>query len=257
MKRIIFAFLAFSTAQASLAACIPMPANGKEMKLASVDGTVRLISQDDVDTPVRSSLTQTYAFTDVKPAPSEVQVRTALNQLYANAQQACRRSPVTDVRIFLYVSPASAISSSWVARLNAEKMKPLIDIRENMLLAPASAKLAECDPSKEPGKSYGSDPKLPPLSQRKILGTWVDGMNGLTTSLEDVGGKIYKVYRSKYCSSGATGEPLRKGTQGRYYRKESSSGDYYVILKTGELGVYDRDGQIDALPKHPGLYPRK
>lgn len=258
MKFRVLAFLfAAACGNSTFAACLPAPVTGEDVKLTDKSGKVRLVAQDNVDRPVQSTLTQSYAFIDVKPAPTEAQVRGALNQLYSNARLMCRRTALTGVRIFLYTSPTTSVSSSWVARLNAENMRPVIDIRDNMLRVTATASAQSCDSSKEPGRSIHMYPKLPPLAKRKILGTWADDTSALTVSLEQVSGTVYKVYRSKYCSSGAEGEPLRKGKQGRYYRKDNRSGDYYVILPGGELGVYDNDGQIDARPAHEGLFPRK
>jgi len=258
MKLKTFAFLFAVTFgnSAFAAACLPAPLLGEDVQLLDKSGSVRLVEQDNVDNPVQSTLMQAYAFVDVKPAPSEEQVRGALSQLFSNARGMCRRNALSAMRIFLYTSPATAISSSWVARLNTEKMKPTIDIHDNMLRATTKADAQACVSGKAPGKSLHLYPKLPPVAKRKILGTWADDP-GLTVSLEDVSGTVYKVYRDKYCTSGNEGEPLQRGKQDRFYRKDSRSGDYYVILPGGELGVFDNDGKIDARPAHAGLFPRQ
>lgn len=251
---IVFALTAICT-NASIAACIPAPISGEDVKLLGSGRSVRLVSQDNVDNPMQSTLSQKYAFIGTNGAPAEAEARAALSQLYSNALGMCRRAPLKGVQIFLYTSPTTSIGSAWVGRIAMENARLAVNVHANMVRSTESGQTT-CDSAKEPGKSLHLYPKLPPLDKRKVLGTWVDD-RALTVSLEETRGTVYKVYRSKYCSSGAEGIPLRRAQGGRFYVRDSSAGDYYKILPGGELGVYDNDGQIDARPVHKGLYPQR
>jgi hypothetical protein len=114
-----------------------------------------------------------------------------------------------------------------------------------------------CVTGKAPGKSFkGSNVDLPSVDKRKILGTW-QHYSGLTFSLEEVSGSFYGVLRDQYCGSGADGAALRRAPNGRFYIKESRSGDYYMVLPNGSLGVFDKEGAIDTYPPHQGLYAKR
>lgn len=101
-----------------------------------------------------------------------------------------------------------------------------------------------CRTGKEPGLSYHGDRvKLPAVAQRRILGTWLHSDNHLAISLEAVGGAVYEVIRSNYCTSGSHGRTIAPRPGGVYLL---GRGDYYRIESNGDLGVYDAQGRIDV-----------
>jgi len=109
-----------------------------------------------------------------------------------------------------------------------------------------------CSADKEPGLSYRGDrEKLPPLKQRKIIGTWLHTDNHLAVSLEQVNGAVYEVVRSRYCSSGTYGRRLSKVSGGGY---ELDRGEYYRIEPNGELGVYDSSGRFDVYSRRNKVF---
>lgn len=98
---------------------------------------------------------------------------------------------------------------------------------------------------------------LPPVSKRVIVGTWLEVINGTacTKGIEQVKAKYYKVLR---CSDGGgdTGIELLKINGTTYVPKaKTRNGDYYLINNAGELMIYDNQGWIARLPKHPTLQP--
>lgn len=98
--------------------------------------------------------------------------------------------------------------------------------------------------------------RLPPVEKRKIIGTWLNRAFRVTRSFEQVGSQYYEVLRGSDGSGGDTGKPILKIGNNKFRKKDSSrNGDYFVIEKDGSLGIYDKDGHIDTLPKHTGLYP--
>jgi hypothetical protein len=108
-------------------------------------------------------------------------------------------------------------------------------------------------------KQYRSpnDVDLPPLEQRKIIGTWLTASisGSCTRSFENVNGKVYDVGRCSDGSGGNSGRLLTQTSPTKFLSRTSTSGDYYVILKNGDLSLHDKDGEIDVEPKHPGLWP--
>jgi hypothetical protein len=109
-----------------------------------------------------------------------------------------------------------------------------------------------CRAGKEPGLSYHGDRvKLPPLAQRKILGTWLHTDNHLAVSLEAAGNSVYEVVRSQYCTSGSHGRRLNASQGGVY---PLGRGEYYRIEPNGDLGVYDGDGRFDVYTRRSKVF---
>lgn len=108
-------------------------------------------------------------------------------------------------------------------------------------------------------KEYRSphDVDLPPLEQRKIIGTWLTtSISGsCTRSFESVTGKVYDVLRCSDGGGGNSGRLLTQASPTRFLSRTSSTGDYYVILKNGDLSRRDKQGEIDVEPKHATLWP--
>jgi hypothetical protein len=108
------------------------------------------------------------------------------------------------------------------------------------------------------GNHYRSpdDVTLPPISQRQIIGTWFDKVTRCTSSFEQVKKQVFYVLR---CSDGSGGnegrEYLRVDGNKFLPKQQSRTGDYYVIQAGGNLNMYDRQGLIDTLPRHPTLRP--
>ena len=96
---------------------------------------------------------------------------------------------------------------------------------------------------------------LPPQSQRVVVGTWFDKDSHCTRSLERVKAKVFLVARCSDGSGGDTGTEVRAQQGQRYASLTSTHGDYYRIEADGQLGVYDREGLVDKLPKHATLKP--
>lgn len=101
-----------------------------------------------------------------------------------------------------------------------------------------------------------SDVSLPPLSERKVLGTWKVASVVLavecTRSFEQVAAKFYDVLRCSDGSGGNDGVLLTRAGASKFL-STANAGDYYVILQSGDLSVRDRQGEVDVLPKHAGL----
>lgn len=124
-----------------------------------------------------------------------------------------------------------------------------------LMLSVSAAQAApdlSCRPGKAPGLSYNGDRvKLPPVTQRKILGTWLQTDNHLAVSLEVVRKAVYEVVRSEYCTSGSHGRRLGVGPRGVYMLDR---GEFYRIEPNGDLGVYDGDGRFDVYKPRNKLY---
>lgn len=230
----------------------------------------QLVVQDDVDTPeakvsvtgfetsdreTQSWVRASFALKDHDLRLTEEQVRGTLDHLYQRLATSCRQHPLQRAIVFLY--PEGAIagqSSAWIARLTTSSHAPEVELRKVLLKDERTDRFA-CLHGKEPGKSLDLGTRLPPEKSREIIGSWADPDSGLTMSLERVAGKVYQVYRSAYCSSSDRGEPVRQGPGKRFSVIDSRAGDYFEILPSGDLGVYDRQGMIDLKPTHRNLYP--
>lgn len=185
---------------------------------------------------------------------TEEQVRKSLDGLAERVAHGCGEAAVKKIRIFLYPSGVQAgESANWIARLDDNGQRH-VEINQAMLKDERVDPYA-CLHEKAPGKDLGLGTKLPPERQRQIIGTWAGMDEKITTSLERAHGKVYRVYRSAHCGSGDRGEPLQTRAKGRYAVIDSRNGDYFEVLPSGDLGIFDRDGRIDVMPKHAGLYP--
>lgn len=100
--------------------------------------------------------------------------------------------------------------------------------------------------------------KLSSAGNRKVLGTWYSRTLKCTRSIEQVGSNYFEVKRYSDGSGDGAGTPLVKFGDNKYKPKSGSRfGDYFVIEKDGSLGIYDKDGQVDILPKANSLVPNK
>ena len=206
------------------------------------------------DTPDESWVSAAFTLQDAGLRLSESQVTSALEHLAGKLGDVCRSYALKKTRIFLYPAGVTAgESANWIARLeDADGRK--IDLNRRLLKDERGDRYA-CLDEKEPGIGSDHGTKLPPVRQREIIGTWVPSSFDLTLSLERVNGRVYKVYRSAYCASGDRGELLQTRSNGRYAVVGSANGDYYQVTASGDLGVFDRVGSIDTLPKHFALHP--
>ncbi|MCS0584845.1 hypothetical protein NX784_24975 [Massilia pinisoli] len=98
--------------------------------------------------------------------------------------------------------------------------------------------------------SGGSLVRLPELSKRKVLGTWLR-RPGETTSIEKVGNRYFMVSRNRFCDTGSVGWPLTK--HGEQYLDENR--DQYRVLRDGQLGVFDDQGPVEKYKANEGVWP--
>lgn len=99
---------------------------------------------------------------------------------------------------------------------------------------------------------------LSSAGNRKVLGTWYSRTLKCTRSIEQVGSNYFEVKRYSGGAGDGAGTPLVKIGDNKYKPKSGSRfGDYFVIEKDGRLGIYDKDGQVDILPKANSLFPNK
>lgn len=97
---------------------------------------------------------------------------------------------------------------------------------------------------------------LPAVEKRNIIGTWYSRTLKATRSFEQVDGKFYEILRGKSKTGGNDGLEIVKIGRNKFKKKAGSQfGDYYVIKADGSLGIFDRDGLVDTLPIHQGLWP--
>lgn len=231
-------------------ACMQTLARGDTLQFSWGLTKVGDYEEGSLDTPWASS---SLILDDPKLRLTEEEAREALNMAVERIDKTCRSQPVARMRLFLY--PAGGVpgqSSAWIARLEKDKGTD-ITLHRTFLKDPRSDRFA-CLAEKEPGKSLNFGTRLPPVRQRELVGTWAESTFNLTMSIEKVGNKVYRVYRSAYCDSGSQGERLREAGD-RYYVVGSSNGDYYQIQPSGELGVFDNDGPIEQKPAHFALHP--
>lgn len=183
---------------------------------------------------------------------TEEQATGALEHLAGRLGRFCRSYPLKKTRIFLYPAGVTAgESANWIGGLEDSGSRK-IDFHSNLLKDERGDRYA-CLAGKEHGIGPNHGTKLPSVRQREVIGTWAKTDFNLTMSLERVKGKVYKVYRSPYCSSGDRGQLLQTRSQGRYAVIGSANGDYYQVTGSGDLGVFDHAGSVDALPEHVAL----
>jgi hypothetical protein len=129
--------------------------------------------------------------------------------------------------------------------------------------------LLSCSPAapQQTSSSQGmwQDPfiKLPPVSERQVLGTWklVEPESPVTRSIEVARGTFFMVARVTGTNGerigGEAGLPLRKVSETEY-RVPGAGRSRYVIQKDGTLvGYHDEDKQpfMRAVP-HPELWAK-
>lgn len=106
-------------------------------------------------------------------------------------------------------------------------------------------------------KEYRSsdDVDLPPLGQRKVLGTWLTwSISGVCTRrFEGVNRNVYMVIRCDDGSGGKTGQEISQVSANKFRLRTNSTGDHYVILADGNLSIRDYAGEIAVEPKHVGF----
>lgn len=219
---------------------------------------ISIVEQSMVDNVAQSNLRQKLLLLEGGQSLTPENARVILIEIFDRAKAACRRYPLSNVIMFLYGSKDAIDGTNWIARLNTRNgMTPSIDV--NPVLLSKAASSSACDNPNTP-KPKGIDIQfpdeviLPPLKQRKVLGTWA--LHGTCSrSFEEVKGRIYEVIRCAECSGGDTGTPLVKKSGNTYTRPDRRNGEYFKILPNGNIGVYDRDGLIDTDPRLSRLWP--
>ncbi|NTV10771.1 MAG: hypothetical protein HGA47_08340 [Zoogloea sp.] len=90
------------------------------------------------------------------------------------------------------------------------------------------------------------------------IGTWI---GACARSIEHSKAKN-SYFMTERCSDGSGGKDgdelakFEKDGLSAFKKKQGSShGDYYVIEKDGRLGIYDKAGLIEKLPRHRKLLP--
>lgn len=266
--------MALSIVALALSACKKHEPAGGQLDSAAIKRAPQcdflLVTGDDVDTPnakvvlndvetsdreAQSWVRASFMLKDHALRLTEPQARATLDRLYQRLASSCRTHPVQRGMVFLY--PAGAVagqSSAWIGRLTVSNSRSDVELRRVLLRDDRTDRLA-CIKGKEPGKSLNLGTRLPAQQQRQTIGTWADPDSGLTMSFEKVNGKVYQVYRSAYCSSNERGVLVRQRSAKRFAVSDSATGDYFEILPTGDLGVFDRGGQIDIKPSHQNLFP--
>lgn len=218
-------------------------------------GAVNLSELATHDVPGDTWANASFTLQDTQLRLTEAQVRRALERLADHVANACGSAPLKKLRVFLYPAGVTAGESmNWIAKLDDPGSGRNIELHRQLLKDERTDRYA-CVNGKEPGKSLDLGTRLPPERQRKLIGTWADSTDKVTMSLERVADKVYIVYRSAYCGSGNRGELVLTRPGDRYAMIDSRNGDYFQVLLSGDLGVFDRDGRIDVMPKHEGLYP--
>jgi hypothetical protein len=243
-----------TSGQSDASAACAAPVNvGMRFEL-EVAGVVTVSDYTARDMPGQAWVNASFTLSDGGIRLTEAQVRTTLDRLFDRVAAVCRSYPMTKTRLFLYPAGVTAgESANWIARLEDDGSRS-VELHRGLLKDDRADRYA-CLNEKEPGIGLDMGTRLPPVRQREIIGTWVGSEFNLTMSLERVKGKVYRVYRSAYCASGDRGELLQTRPGGRYAVIDSRSGDYYQLTPSGDLGVFDRAGSIDVMPKHFALYP--
>lgn len=236
-----------------------LPACSEPLRLMSeVDlqdvGRVTVSDYTESDTPSTAWVSAAFTLQDANIRLTQAEVTAALDQLIERIAASCRLNAVKKTRVFLYPAGVTAgESANWIARLD-DGVTRNIDLNQALLKDERRDRYA-CVDTKEPGRSLDYGTRLPPVRQREIIGTWVGMNTNITMSLERVKGKVYRVYRSAYCASSDRGELLQTRPGGQYAVVDSRNGDYYQVMPSGDLGVFDRAGSIDVMPKHFALHP--
>lgn len=217
-----------------------------------------IVEQAMVDNVVQSNLRQKLLLLEGDQPLTQENVRVILMEIFDRAKASCRRYPLSSVIMFLYGSKDAIDGTNWIARLNTRNgMTPSIDV--NPVLLSRAASSSACDnPNTQKPKGidiqFSDDVILPPLRQRKVLGTWA--LHGTCSrSFEEVKGRIYEVIRCAECTGGDTGTPLVKKSGNTFTRLDRRNGEYFKILPNGNLAVYDREGLIDTDPRLSRLWP--
>lgn len=90
------------------------------------------------------------------------------------------------------------------------------------------------------------------------IGTWL-GSCARSIEFSKAKNSYFMTNRCSDGSGGKDGDELSKFSKGglQAFKKKQGSdhGDYYVIEKDGRLGVYDKAGLIEQLPRHAKLWP--
>jgi hypothetical protein len=217
-------------------------------------GPVTVSDYTASDMPNEAWVSASFTLQDTNVRLTEAQVKAALDRLFEQIGAICRSYPLKKTRIFLYPAGVTAgESANWIARLDDAGSRH-VDLNRALLKDERTDRYT-CLDAKAPGIGLEGGTKLPPVRQRQIIGTWVGMDSNVTISLERVKGSVYRVYRDAYCASGDQGELLQTRSGGRYAVIDSRNGDYYQVAPSGDLGVFDRDGRVDVMPKHFALYP--
>lgn len=252
--------LAFVAVTGALACTSPSQL-GKEINSpAQSNRKLKLVEQTVIDNVRQSTLRQKYLITNTDGL-TEQEVRNTLLRLFESAKNTCRTNPLQGVMIFLFLSADTVDGTNWVGRLDTERMSPKVDVITQLLPRSVKAATAATSRCEMPGAgntgkkslSFGDDITLPPVKDRKIIGTW-SYENHCTLSFEEVGGITYEVLRCIDCSGGKTGQKITRKPGGVFQRPDRR-GEYFRILPNGNLGSFDRNEVVDTYIKHNSLWP--
>lgn len=231
-----------------------------ESQISIANRKLMLIEQTIIDNRGQSTLNQKFLVTNPNDL-NEPEVKSILTKLFERAKNTCRKNSLQGTILFLYTNREVVHVAGWVGRLDTEGMKTVITVDKNRLPSTASH-TAEVDSScektgstsKKKSFSLGTEVSLPPVKNRKIVGTWDYG-GSCTMSFEEVKGKLYRVLRCADCSGGSTGDPMTRSGS-RFRLTSDERGEYYTLTPDGNLSVSDSMGVADIFLKHSGLWPR-
>lgn len=92
----------------------------------------------------------------------------------------------------------------------------------------------------------------------KPIGTWL-GTCARSIEFSKTKNSYFMTDRCFDGSGGKDGDELSKFSKGElqaFKKKQGGShGDYYVMEKDGRLGIYDKNGLIEKLPRHSKVWP--
>jgi len=253
-------FVAF-TAVPSVLACTAPNQLGKEINSpAQSNRKLKLVEQTVIDNVRQSTLRQKFLITNTDGLMEE-EVRNTLLRLFESAKNTCRTNPLQGTMIFLFLSADTVDGTNWVGRLDTERMTPKVDVITQLLPRSVKAATAATSRCETPGAgntgkkslSFDDDITLPPVKDRKIIGTW-NYENHCTLSFEEVRGITYEVLRCTDCSGGKTGQKIAR-KPGGVFQRQNRHGEYFRILPNGNLGSFDRNEVVDTYIKSNGLWP--
>ena len=92
---------------------------------------------------------------------------------------------------------------------------------------------------------YGQIGSIAFSAQKVMIGKWRDPVGDIVVEIYNRDGNFYV---NRYFPNGETLEQeLSKGTGNTFHKKDSRTGDHYIINKNKELEMRDKLGLIDIL----------